>query len=375
MNYKKEFLHFERLGEGIDKNELSPEQSIELKKIISKKISENRRESKSSSCLYCSAENLPFCNSHTVPEFCLRAIDINGEVNSPNVIMGIPDLGISISKETLGLNESGTFRQICRHCDSKIFKDYENPEIYLKISEPTPKMLAEIAMKNYLKFIDKRKFEIALFQKMLFDAPFDFLNLSNRKQVSEFDLKCYLENYNKAKKLSQKDTNDGYYLIYYKLLDYVVPIAIQSPIALSVDLDGGIVNRIFNTDPNYSASDLHLCVFPMKNKTAIILFIDNGAKCYRHFYKHFRKLSDDEKLGIINYIIFLYTEDYFLSKAITPKVDWNKFKNIAILTPNIFSNVIDPKTKYSVLSEQFNLSKWKEIPNLLSEEYKLEDNK
>ena len=114
MDYHNEFMHLERLGEGINKNDLSREQSIELNKLISRKISDVRAAAKPTHCLYCGATNLPFCNSHTVPEFCLRAIDIEGEgkVNSPNIIMGLPNLGVSISKETLGLNESGTFRRI-----------------------------------------------------------------------------------------------------------------------------------------------------------------------------------------------------------------------------------------------------------------------
>lgn len=48
-----------------------------------------------------------------------------------------------------GVNESGTFRLICRTCDSKIFSDYENPNNY--VNKPTSKMLAQIAMKNYFK--------------------------------------------------------------------------------------------------------------------------------------------------------------------------------------------------------------------------------
>ncbi len=373
MVYYNEFMHLERLGEGINKNDISREQSIELNKLISRKISDVRAAAKSTQCLYCGATNLPFCNSHTVPEFCLRAIDSEGEgkVNSPNIIMGIPNLGVSISKETLGLNESGTFRRICRPCDSKIFSDYENPDIYPTLQEPTSKMLAEIAMKNYLKFIDKRTFEIELFNQMLASVPFDFFGFSTRKQISEYDLRCYQRNYSKAKKLSQKTQNDGYYLIYYKLLDYVTPIAMQSPIVLATDLEGNTVNYVLNDDPNYSPSDLHLCVFPMKEKTAIILFIDNGANCYRRFYKQFRKLSEDEQLGVISYMIFLYTEDYFLAKELQEKVDLLQFQDVTRLTPNIYSNVRAPQNKYVLLNEQFALLKWKNFPNLLSEQYKL----
>ena len=366
-------IRFQRIGEKIDNKELPPEQSIELNKLISRKISAVRKSVKPSSCLYCGATNLPFCNSHMVPEFCLRAIDIDGvgEVNGPNIIMGLPNIGVSLSKETLGINESGTFRQICRACDSKIFSTYENPDIYPTLTEPTSKMLAEIAMKNYLKFIDKRTLEIALYEEMLKSVSVDFLGFSMRKRLSEYDLRCYLKSYNKAKKLSQKPQNDGYYLIYYKLLDYVAPIAIQSPIALASDLEGNTVNQILNDDKNYSPHDLHLCVFPLKTKTAIIMFIDDGAKCYRKFYKQFRKLTEEDKLGVINYIIFLYTEDYFLAKKLQSSVDMMQFHQVSTLTPNLYSSIPNPPNKYAALNEQFNLARWKIIPNLLSEQYKL----
>ena len=192
MEYYDEFMCLERLGEGINTNMLSREQSIEFNKLISRKISDVRAVSKPTECLYCGETGRPFCNSHTVPEFCLRAIDTEGvgKINSPNIIMGLPNLGISISKDTLGINESGIFRRICRSCDSQIFSDYEDPDIYPTLEEPTSKMLAEIAMKNYLKFIDKRTFEIALFDQMIASVPLDIGGFSTRKQISEYDLRC-----------------------------------------------------------------------------------------------------------------------------------------------------------------------------------------
>ena len=56
---------------------------------------------------------------------------------------------------------------ICRDCDSKIFQEYETPENCHTDIPPTQKILAQIAMKNYLKFISKRKMEIALLEKIL----------------------------------------------------------------------------------------------------------------------------------------------------------------------------------------------------------------
>ena len=134
--------------------------------------------------------------------------------------------------------------------------------------------------------------------------------------VKSLDLKAYTSCFKRAKKCYQKGST-GYYIVYYQLLDYVAPIAVQSPIPLSIDIEGGVINNIFNQDPSYNPTDIHVCVFPLKDKTAVLLFIDDGDKNYRKFYKQLRKLNDDEQLGVINYIIFLYCEDYFLAKGIS----------------------------------------------------------
>ena len=60
-----------------------------------------------------------------------------------------------------GINSAGTFHIICRECDCAIFQQYEDPLAYYKI--PTGQMLAQIAMKNYLQMIYKRKVEQELF--------------------------------------------------------------------------------------------------------------------------------------------------------------------------------------------------------------------
>ena len=80
-------------------------------------------------------------------------------------------------------------------------------------------------------------------------------------------------------------------------------------------------------------------------------------------------MTNDDKLSLINYIIFLYSEDVFLSKEIPENilkdkklVEVSQLSSIAFLN---FSNSIDDVKKI------YDLSKYREIPNLLSEKYKL----
>lgn len=370
----------DRIDKGLGDVSLKKELEIELNKKMSKAMRDVRSEIKTGQCLYCKKTVGSFCNSHNVPRFCLENIGIDGEVAGINSILNLPKMGVSAGKKTQGINEAGTFSLICRACDSSIFQDYENPNNYESGKVPTQRMLAQIAMKNYLKFIYKRKMEIAMMQHALekvseygseYDLGIDILSkeFAARKATSEIDLESYFQCFERAKKNIEKENKRGYFLFYYKLLDYVTPVAIQTPITVAIDLNGNVINDIFNMDPNYQPSDLHLCVFPLKDTTAVIIFFEEGEKKYSKFRKQFKKLDDESKLGVINYLIFLYTEDYFLAKELSDKIDISLFNEVANQTPNVWGTT--PIVETSVLSNSFDLSNWNRIPNVLEKQYKL----
>ena len=366
---------FEHLNYGINNLELDKQQEIEMNKKISKLMSNSRKACKLDCCYHCKQPTTKFCNSHFVPRFCLENIGINGEVTGPNSILKLPNTGIPISKEHIGINSSGTFQIICRDCDSKIFQKYEDPNYYSSDDQPNQVVLAQIAMKDYLKFISKRMMERALYEAQReycmehsIKNPYFKKRQEAGIRISNIDLLSYENDYKKACKIAI--SNDiGFYVIFYKILDYVTPIAVQTPVALAIDLEGNVVNDIFNMDLNYNVSDLHICVFPLKTKTAVIMFIKEGDKKYRKFYKQFRKLSDADQLAVINYLVFLYSEDYFLARDIDKIVDLNKFNEVAVKTPIIWNST--PVTSTSALSDEFALTDYNTIPNLLSEYYKL----
>ena len=75
-----------------------------------------RQTAKRETCYYCGKNVTSFCNSHSVPRFCLKNISTKGEVLTLNVLVDNP----LIDKEK-GVEEAGTFHLICNDCDSKIF--------------------------------------------------------------------------------------------------------------------------------------------------------------------------------------------------------------------------------------------------------------
>ncbi len=357
----------------INAHELSKmlENKVEFKKTLSKLSSDSRKDSKPDRCLYCSKLTTQFCNSHSIPASFLRNISVNGKCYINNEIIDLPLLDTE-----KGVNNSGTFHLICRECDNIIFKDYENPDNYSAM--PTDKMIAQIAMKNNLKSISKRRFEIALYknaQKSLIDSGFppDSAKafFGPIEQINTLDLKDYYRGFKRAKKIIEKGWKNEFYLFYYEKLNYVVPIAFQGQIALILDLQGNVINNnVYSTSPDYKVQTLNICVFPLKNSSIIMLFIDKHDKRYRSFYKQFKSLPIAKKLAAINFMIFRYSEDVYLSKQVNDI--YLKNKELKDLTGDTGIQIgTSVEGNEELLREKSSFSVMENIPNFL--EIKLEN--
>ncbi|MBY0117834.1 hypothetical protein [Paenibacillus xylanexedens] len=337
---------------------------IEFNKRVGNLQKVSRAEAKNAQCFICGKECSSFCNSHSVPQFLLENISVAGKFYHSGNLVDMP----MVDKDK-GLNEAGTFKIICRDCDSSVFSDYENPEAYYQ--KPTDKMLAQIAMKNNLKSISKRQFEINLYKNMgkEFGNP-DMM--SGMESISSTDLKEYIDEFKYAKKACNSKWEDNYYLSYFESLPYVVPIAFQNNIALVSDLEGGTINDIYNPSSDYVIKSIHLCVFPLKNHSVVMMFCKNGENRYSKFFKQFRKLSTEEKLKVINYIIFIYSEDYYFYKGIDQEILGNEnLKDVAKTTPLSFATNPDADS-LAAAKDTYDLNKRDSIPNFLSETYQVE---
>jgi hypothetical protein len=357
----QDFIRMLQLGLPESEIELFNQKKVEYNKKTSNILRKSREDSKKPKCYLCGNDCSSFCNSHSIPRFCLENIAHNGHLYYSGNLVDMP----MFDKEK-GVNEAGTFRIICRNCDSTVFSDYENPENYSNV--PTDKMLSQIALKNYLKSISKRELEISLYNNL---AQMTGNDLSHQQTVNELDLNEYISGFEYAKKSSESKWNDNYYLYYYELLDYVIPIAFQNNITLVGDLEGGVINNIYHHSADYVLKDIHICVFPLKNKSVVLLFIRNGESRYRAFFKQFNKLSVNEKLKVINYILFSYSEDVFIYGGLDESLMKDEgLKSAAKQTPiaiahTPFFNPLNQALK------TFDLNKRSTIPNLLDENYRV----
>lgn len=347
---------------GLSEQELDGD-VIKHKKWWNKFFKHHKAEAKPTNCLYCQKEVSSFCNSHSIPAHCLKNIGMEGKNHTVNKL-----IDNCLMEDERGVNNTGVFQMICRDCDSKIFQEYENPQNYT-LELPTQKMLAQIALKNYLYSIYKR-----LIETKMYEGIDDIQSYTNQLEISKLDLNEFFQGLQKAKRIIQKDKVLGaeYYLFYYTKLDYVVPIAFQDSITLAIDLNGNVVNDIYNFDPKYSTKELHVAVLPHENYSVVMMFIDEGESRYKYFCRQFNKLDSNDKLSVVNYLIFLYSENVVLSKTIPQRAlnnerlkDISKQSNM-LLAPGIF--FLDEGT---ALKQFYSLQERAEIPNFLSKEYQI----
>ncbi len=350
-----------RLEELFPENALTKEQNINFHKALSMGESFAKKNIRPNNCLICNSSKNSFCNSHSVPARCLRAIAINGEVKSFNGLVKIP--AVDGDK---GVNEAGTFRLICRKCDDEVFKDYETFEKYTD-KKPADKILHEIALKNYLKYYHKKAFEAEAFPKMLENLQMPNLDLLKPVlEPGDRDKKDALKLLCEAKKLLNANTSGYYRIIEYRKLSYTCPFAFQGSISLITGFDGEIINDVFNTDKKYDLQDIHICIFPEKDYSYIIVFYKNHFQRYSQFAKYYTKLNPDERLQLLLFIILKYSEDYFYSANIQ-NIESDPIVHEAITTTTMMICNSDEEegAKLKKCLREYDLNNYKKLPNIL----------
>ncbi len=348
-------VQFLQLGMQEEELEMFDQVKIEYNKKVGNFLKKSRADSKRETCYVCGKECSSFCNSHSVPRFSLENIALNGYLYYSGNLVDMP-----MFDKPKGINEAGTFRIICRDCDSKVFMDYEDPVNYLKV--PTGKMLSQIAMKNYLKNISKREYEISIYNNL---SELTGNDMNQMQMVNNYDLIEYIDGFKFARKACESKWENNYFLCYFEMLDYVVPMAFQNNLSLISDFEGGIINDIYNHSPDYKLKDIHICVFPLESHSVVLMFIRNGEKRYRLFLKQFKKLTMEEKLKAINYIIFSYSEDVYIYKGLDKSIlEDQELKMVAKQTPVAIAN--SPFAEFlEEAMDTYDLDKRNAIPNLL----------
>lgn len=330
---------------------------------INKKVRENI---KPKTCLICGKESSSFCNSHSIPKFVLENIAVNGQVLFGNAV-----INYFFEKKERGLNQAGIFRLICNECDSKTFQNYEDESIL--INECNNLMLSEIALKCSLKKMYEKRLLHDLQNVLQQDTIVDEYTqkrLSVNKNVASIDIFDANRSMNYALS-SIQGKNKGYYLFFKEILNYTVPIAFQNQLTVITDFEGNTVNNIYNLSTDYEIKELYLCIYPLKKKTIVLMFFQDGDTRYRKFRKCFNKLSLNEKLEVINYLIFLYSDEFFISPSVSKELLNDKnLKYVSSMSGNYSALSFGKRKRLNPLPntiKAYDLNNRLPIPNFLSE--------
>ena len=359
-----ENTHMVRIGLNENHKCIDKQEIILVRKKTSHIINEAKKNAKLDSCYICGTPCSSFCKSHSIPQFCLKRIATGGKL----FFSGFQDCLPTIDGE-FGVKDAGTFQLICHSCDNTLFQDYENPSVYTM--PPSGKVLAQIALKKYIQMVSKKSEDLELYSILRANPGFSSEYADMEIDIAKLDLLEYKKGVIRAKQASSGSHNDWYYLCYFQHLDYIIPLAFQGLVTLICDFGGEIINDIYNMSPNYHTKELHIAAFPLESTSVIVLFIDSRDKCYRKFYRQLNALPLDQQLAAINYIIFSYSENVFISKEIDKRVLKDKeFLDVCRKTSEFVSTSPWSQTM-PVAKKEFSLSNRNKIPNLLSPEYAL----
>lgn len=335
---------------------LSKDELIQQRKENNKRYDEIAKSLKGTNCLICGKKVDSFCKSHSLPKQSLLTIADKGNILSFNEFAQY-----EAEERDTGIRKAGLFFNICNECDNERFCEYENIEKYTDVL--TNEQMKEMALKNVLYRIYWEKIHRKIYEQCEGKSQVEIINTSEMVDYIGIDLNEY------QRALERILTNKAsFYCIFYKVLDYVTPIAIQEMSALLYGISGEAINNIYLQDPNIRVQYLHINVIPIKNKTVIAVFSDSADKRYRHFKKDMDKLEENDRLALINYLIFLYSDKFFLYPGTSRDILENKkLKNVAVRTDKVI-DLADQNLRFLIAKDYYSLDDFRTIPNLLCRE-------
>lgn len=275
-------------------------------------------------CILCGkeikGEAKGFHKSHTIPFFCLE--NIKGEYNKNFVVLKPEIMGLRTpfsDKEYIGTNKASVFYSICSTCDQK-FIAYESEDALIY---KDPKDLVDsLALKIYLN-------ELFNAELKHFKNTIDYSNLTEEELIAAFyskmgkiegpttklDVRDFKNDLEYAKN-SFENGYKNYKIMYHKILDYTVPVAAQASIPISHNIDFSELQDV-NSLNNKNLEDLLVCIFPLENKSVIIVFYKTTNKLMKKYSKQFKRLTETEKLNEIFYLLIRYkSTNYYFSPLV-----------------------------------------------------------
>ena len=249
-------------------------------------------------------------------------------------------------------------------------------------SYPSDKMLSQIALKNFLLELVRRREEKYYFEKSMSDntikkalylriPEISNKTLENTSQKIkdlhnsfDYDIEDFQNEILLHKTAIENNLKGAYQIIFHEVLPYKTPIAFQGSLTLIRDMYEYPVNDTSNHSKNNRIQKLHLAILPLKEKTMVLAFYHKRDRKYKSLKSQFNSSDRLKKLDFLNYLIFAYTENYYFSPTIKEKIRTNE--KLVLLSQELFG---EPNLGQCVGVDSYKRVEPDEIPNFLLEEW------
>ncbi len=341
---------------------------IEMNKTIGRFRHIGEKEAKPGACVLCGADNPSFCNSHTIPQFCLREIAVNGKLRTINTA-----IEIDLLRKDEGINSAGTFRMICRECDSKFFSDYENPDRFNAHSPLGNDLLGKIAVKVLLLEQYKARMQMAFLSTAFAELGMD-IQASNTIEVRSQDQVDFARQLEHSL-LCAQNKGDGYRVLLDIGLQYTVPLAFQGQITLAADFEGNLINDVLNYSDEYRIEPLYVCIFPFQCSSRVLVFCRDASYArYSKFHRRLRALCQGDALQAVLKMIVGYSEEVYFSPLLPESIFVDKgFAELSRLSNMRLASEgeVGARQRKRLCSE-YALDSMPKLPKLLHREYSMQ---
>lgn len=318
------------------------EKEIKAIKETKEFIAMTKKEFKVSNCVLCGKAIDGKCNSHSVPQFVLKELRDNSKLFSVNSVIDYTNGGLSLK----GLNNCGTFHLLCPNCDGHVFSDYENKESLDTLTSTITsafgcKIMAEIMLKSCLLEYYKKQ------QDHYFQDAINRIPEYEPKYIGDFssiDAKDYMNQINNLKSIISSNSSNRFHVSCCRILDHKSKIAGQPLIAIRNDMQGKILNDVFNCDSSNEIVDTQFVVFPYNNKTLVLVYcLSEHYPKLRSFLDYLESLNGNKQLRLIQATIFSYSEEIYVNKETLDMIKNDKlslkFASCSLEKKEVLSNL------------------------------------
>lgn len=263
-------------------------------------------------CVLCGKRIDSACNSHVVPKFILKEIAEDGMVSYGHIFHKLNVPGV---EKTTGINNAYTFRLICKECDKKAFRDYENPDNILYFDSLSPQiqkqMLCQMSLKSHLSHC-QTKYNRLISKDIATGGKAHELEEQGILTPERIDLIEHFE-YIDAIRKSEKTNKNPFRILYNKLLNYKTDFATQTVICFIYDLKGRKIFDPNDLSPDNKCSYFYLMILPVKEHTRVLFYTEEKWMWrVETLAKQFETLSEEDKLHFLFISLIIHDQEFYV---------------------------------------------------------------